>query len=162
MRVIKTTNYFLMAISFLVAMILTLLPLPSFAIWLRPQWIFAFLLFWVLSSPEQCGIGVAWVVGVLMSLIMGTPFAEQAIVFVLLIYLVLKIHPVIAHMPSWQQAGAIAILAVLNAMLQGVILGFTGHSTHVALYGLSAITTALVWPGLSVILNHFRPRAYIH
>ncbi|OGT44137.1 MAG: rod shape-determining protein MreD [Gammaproteobacteria bacterium RIFCSPHIGHO2_12_FULL_40_19] len=162
MRVIKTTNYFLMIISFLIAMILTLLPLPAFAVWLRPQWIFAFLLFWVLSSPMQCGIGVAWIVGVMVSLVTGTPFAEQAIVFVLLTYLVLKVHPIIAHMLPWQQAGAVALLAILNALLQGLILGFTGHTTHIALYSLSALTTALIWPGLSVILNRFRPRAYIH
>lgn len=162
MRVIKTTSYFLILTSFLIAIFLTIVPLPTFAIWLRPQWVFAFLLFWVLSSPVQCGIGLAWVVGVVVSLITGTPLAEQAIVFVLLTYLVLRIHPIIAYMPPWQQAGAIAILAIFNAVLQGLILGFTGHSTHIVLASLSALTTALIWPGLSKILNHFRPRAYIH
>ena len=162
MRVIKTTSYSLMVISFLIAIILTILPLPEWAVWLRPQWVFAFLMFWVLSSPMQCGIGVAWMVGVMVSLITGTPFAEQAIVFVLLTYLVLKIHPIVAYMLPLQQAGAIGLLAVLNAVLQGLILGFTGHSTHIGLYSLSAITTALIWPGFSLVLNRFRPRAFIH
>lgn len=162
MRVIKTTNYFFVMLSFLVAIILTIIPLPEWAVWLRPQWVFAFLLFWVIAAPSECGVGLAWLVGLMLSLVTGTPLAEQAIIFVLLTYVILKIHPIIAYMFPWQQAAVIGVFAACNAVLHGFILGFTGHSTHMGLYSLSAISTMLIWPAISAILNRLRPRAYIH
>lgn len=160
MRRIETTNIFLVALSLLIGIFLTIIPLPSFAIWLRPQWVFAILLFWVIASPTQCGIGTAFIVGLLMDLVTGTPMGAQALVFVVLVYITLKLHSAITHFPLIQQAGVVLIFTLLNVLLQGMILRMCGHSTHTGLYVLSAITTAIIWPWLSLILGRFRPSAY--
>ena len=162
MRRLQTTNVFLIALSFLIGIFLTIIPLPQWAIWLRPQFIFAILLFWVITSPSQCGVGTAFIVGLLMDLVTGTPIGEHAAVFVFLIYIVLKLHAAIMHFPPVQQAGVIAIFTAFNAILQSLILSFAGHSTHVGLYALSAITTAMIWPWLFALLDKLRPRAFIY
>lgn len=149
-----------MIFSLLIGVFLTIVPLPDWAMWLRPQWIFALLLFWVINASSQYGVGFAFMLGLLMDLITGTPMGEHALVFVLLTYIVLKSHAMIQHLSPWQQAGIVGILAVANAILQAMILGFAGHSTHVALYALSAIPTLLIWPCI-LLLNNFRPRVFI-
>ncbi|HLB56635.1 MAG TPA: rod shape-determining protein MreD [Coxiellaceae bacterium] len=161
MRRIETTNIFLISLSFLVGFIATIIPLPEWAIWLRPQFIFAILLFWTITSSSQCGIATAFFVGILMDLILGTPIGVHALSFVILIYIALKLHTIIAHFPAIQQAGAIAIFAIMNIFLQSMVLGFAGHSTHVGLSILSAITTAMLWPWLFGLLDRLRPRAMI-
>lgn len=158
----RDINYFLIAISFLIGVFLTIMPLPHWAIWIRPQWMFAILLFWVITLPLQCGVGLAWIVGILMDLITGTPLGEQAIIFVLLTYIILKIHSYIAHFSLLQQAVFIAIFSFFNIILEGLILGFAGHGTHIALHSLSAITTAIIWPLLFLILDKFQPRVFIY
>ena len=41
-------------------------------------------------------------------------------------------HPIIAHSPRWQQASFITIFSAANVLLQTIVLGFMGHSTHFA------------------------------
>lgn len=161
MRAFQETNVFLIALSFLAAIVLTILPLPHWAIWLRPQWVFAVLLFWVLTSSEQYGIATAWLVGILMDLVTGTPLGLQAFVFVALSYGVLRLRSIIEHLPIWQQASTIGVLVFLNGLLQGIGLSWMGHSAHIGLHTLSAITTTLTWPWISSALNQLRPRALI-
>lgn len=98
--------------------------------------------------------------GIVMDLMTGTPLGEHALVFVVFIYIVLKSHAMIQHLSPWQQAGVIGILTAANVILQGFILNLSGHSTHVMLYMLSAITTMLIWPWI-LTLNNFRSRAFI-
>lgn len=162
MRLDKEANYFLITMSFLIGIILTIIPLPHWVIWARPEWIFAILVFWVITLPLQCGVGIAWTVGVIADLITGTPLGEQTFTFVLLTYIILKLHAVIAPASPWQQAVMILIFTALNALLQGFILGFVGHSTHIGLTLWSAVTTAVVWPWLYMILDRLQPRKFIH
>jgi rod shape-determining protein MreD len=148
MRAVKPVNYFLMIVTMVAGIFLTIIPLPVWAIWLRPQFLLAILLFWVITAPARCGIILAWIVGITTDLIVGTPLCEHAIIFVLLTYIVLKTHSAIVHFPLAQQAVVIAILCLLSTILQGILLDIAGHSTHIMSYALSAVTTAMIWPWL--------------
>lgn len=152
------TNYFFIAFTFLVAIVLTIVPLPDWAIWLRPQWILAVLLFWIIAAPEQCGVGFAWVIGLIMDLMMGTPIGQQSLIFVFLAYLLLKFHAIVFHSPRWQQALFVGFFAVFDVVLHSLVLGFTGHSAHVELNGLSVFTTIVVWPWLYDLIDAMRPK----
>src|SRR3990167_5470767 len=96
MRQLPPTHYFLIAMTFLAGIFLTIIPFPQWIIWARPQWIFALTCYWILTSPSQCGLVAAWTAGFLMDLITGTPLGQQAFVFVLLAYFLLKIYPVVS------------------------------------------------------------------
>jgi rod shape-determining protein MreD len=161
MKAFQEPPVFLIALSFLVAIVLTILPMPHWAVWLRPQWVLAVLLFWVLNSSEQSGIATAWLVGILMDLVTGTPLGLQAFVFVVLSYCALRLRVIITHLPIWQQASAIGVLIFLNGLLKGIGLSWMGHSAHIGLHVLSAITTMLIWPWIASALNQLRPRALI-
>ena len=161
MRPFQETNVFLITMSFLVAIVLMILPLPHWAVWLRPQWVFAVLLFWLLTPSEQFGIGAAWVAGISMDLVSGTPLGLQAFVFVALSYGVLRLRLIIGYLPIWQQATVVGMFVFLNGLLQGIGLSWMGHGVHIGLYMLSAITTALMWPWLFSALDQLRPRALI-
>lgn len=161
MRSAQPTNYFLIILTFLMGLFLTILPVPQSIVWFWPQWMFALLLFWVITSPMQCGVLLAFIVGLWMDIVTGTAFGQHAFVFVLLSYIALKNHSVIVHFPLFQQGLIVGIFAMMNVFLQGFVLHFTGHTTHDALNLFSALTTFLLWPLLFVILDNLRPRALI-
>lgn len=160
-KALLPTNYFLIMLTFLVGLFLTIIPLPHWAIWARPQFMLAILLFWAISSPSQCEMATAFFVGVLMDLVVGTTPGQHALVFVLLVYVLIKCHAIVVHLPQWQQAVAIGVFAGLNGLCQGLILGWMGHSVHLALQGLSAVTTIMIWPLLFSMLDRLRPKAFI-
>lgn len=152
------TSYFFIVFTFLVAIVLTIIPFPEWAIWFRPQWILSTMLFWIIVAPEQCGVGFAWIVGLVMDLLLGTPIGQQSLIFVFLAYLLLKFHAVVFHSPQWQQACFVGCFAVFDVIFHSMILGFTGHSTHIVLNGLSVFTTIVIWPWLYGLLDAMRPK----
>lgn len=160
MYYLRKINLSLIASSFLVAIFLTIIPLPEWGVWARPQWVLAVLLYWVFTMPAQCGVILAWCAGLLMDLITGTTPGQQAFIFVFLAYFVLKYHLLIAHFPLWERSGVIALFALTNVLFQSGILKMTGHSTHIELYSLSALTTFLVWPLISIILDRLQPKVF--
>src|SRR5262245_10311688 len=110
-------------LSFLLGMILEVLPLPHWAIWIRPNWVFLILLFWVLSQPQYVGLFVAFVVGILMDLLTGTLLGQHAFVFCFVVYLAMIFQPRLKSFPLGQQFGIIFMLNLLQLALQCWILG---------------------------------------
>ncbi len=95
-------SIFIISLSFLVGMILLILPLPAWASWWRPSWVFLILVYWMLAMPYRVGVGAAWLVGLIVDLLLGTPLGMHAFVFTLLGYFVLKFNPQLRNFPMCQ------------------------------------------------------------
>ena len=52
--------------SFMVAIILTLLPMPDWTVWLRPAWVLMVLIYWTMVLPYRVNVGTAWCVGIVL------------------------------------------------------------------------------------------------
>lgn len=162
MRTAKSNHPFLITVSFLIAIVLTLLPLPEWAIWIRPQWVLSLLIYWILAAPDRCNIGFSFTIGLFLDILTGTPLGLQAFVFVLFAFFVLHYQRAIARFSVWQKACVAGVFAMINALVQGWLLVWLDHGAFHLLYVLSAVTTCLVWPFFSIILDRLRPRVLIH
>lgn len=140
-------------LSFLVGFILTIVPLPNWALWARPQWVFLILLFWVLAKPQMVGVFAAFFVGLFMDLLTGTLLGQHAFAFTAVIYLVIAFHPQLKLFPLWQQLGTIFVLTVLQLALQCWILGIVGELPKTWGYWLSGVTSMLIWPWFYFLLK---------
>ena len=160
MRNTKQNPYWLVCASILAGALLTIFPLPAWAIWWRPQWLLMIVLFWVITFPDRYGVGVAWVAGIVMDIMIGTPLGLHALVYVVVTYVALKFHQLLLHSPRFQQALLVGFFAGMGVLLQGIVSHFLGQSVHVWHQELSAITTVLFWPLLSFLLEKSRPHEY--
>ncbi len=142
--------------SFLVGFLLSILPLPSWAAWARPEWVFLILMFWVIEVPEWIGIGTAWIIGLVLDLLSGTVLGQHAFVFTLIAYMVIKFQPQLRNFPMWQQSLTMLVLALFNLVAQYWILGFVGSSPGTWVYWLSAVTSVMIWPWMSMLLRECR------
>lgn len=148
-------KYFLILFSFMLGIILTILPLPHWAIWLRPQWMMMIVLFWVMMMPFQCGVIFAWIVGLLTDLIVDAPLCAHALGFVILTYFFLKFQRIIFHAPLFQQTFYIGLFAVASVFLQSIVFHLSGYTVYLGFNLLSVLTTMIVWPGVCYFLNGF-------
>ncbi|OGT26703.1 MAG: rod shape-determining protein MreD [Gammaproteobacteria bacterium RIFCSPLOWO2_02_FULL_42_14] len=162
MRLVKSNSYFLIVTSFLASFFLMMLPLPHALVWLRPPFTFIFLMYWMLASPERCNLGFAFCVGLFLDMLVGTPLGLHALVFVLIGFFVLKYAKAVVHFSLWQQAGAVALLAGSHVLIQGWLLTWFDHRAFHIVHLLSAATTFLIWPPLSLLLDRLRPRVLAH
>jgi rod shape-determining protein MreD len=55
-------NLLIIATTFLVALMLTLLPMPEWTVWARPAWVLLALIYWSMYTPYIVNVGVAWFV----------------------------------------------------------------------------------------------------
>lgn len=139
--------------SLVIAVLLSIFILPSWAQYFRPQWLLMVLIYWALFSDDKVGVFVAWCFGVLLDLLQGSILCEHAIGMVIVIYIVLKLQRQIRMFPVWQQAGAVLILNLLYLGIIFWIQSVVSKAPTSWMFWFSAFTTALLWPWLVAILN---------
>jgi rod shape-determining protein MreD len=148
----------LIGLTFIVAMMLLVLPFPDWVVWYRPAWVFMVLIFWMMVSPDRVGIGVAWFVGLFLDLLTGTMLGQHALVLSLIAYFMLKFQAQIHSFPIWQQTLLVFFLMILYVGLQYWLMALMGLGPDTWKYGLSILTTTLLWPWVSLLLTDFQYR----
>jgi rod shape-determining protein MreD len=146
-------NWLAIFITVLVAMILTVLPMPTWMIWLRPAWVLLVLIYWAVVMPTYMGVGIAWVTGLIVDLLSGTILGEHAFAYTVVLYLVSRIHIRLRMSPLLQQSISILLFVLIYQFVLYCIQGFIGELPSSHLYWLSAVTSMLFWPWLFVILR---------
>ena len=153
------SRYFVMlTVSLLLAMILTIIPLPAWAVWARPNWVLLVLIFWVAVSPLRVSVGTAFIVGLILDLLTGTLFAQHAFSFCVLAYVAIKLQQVLRVSPLWQQTLLIFLLAMFNLALQLWIMNIAGVPVTTVWYWISAPVSAIVWPWVTLLLHNYSVR----
>jgi rod shape-determining protein MreD len=144
--------------SLFIAVVLTILPLPDWAAWARPLWVLMVLIYWVLALDYRVGVGVAWLMGILLDILGGTLFGEHALAMTIVIYIVTKLQRQIRIAPLMQQALIVFILSAIYLGIMYVCLGLTNRLPSNFLYWLPIFITVLFWPWLFIILRDCRRR----
>jgi rod shape-determining protein MreD len=143
-------------LSFVVALILTLLPMPDWTIWLRPAWVLLVLIYWAMTVPNKVGVGSAWVMGLIVDLLQGTLLGEHALAFTFVIYLVNRIHIRLSMYPLMQQGLSILGFVLIYQFIIFCIQGFIGEIPRSHLYWLASLTSMILWPWLYVLMRDWR------
>ena len=147
----------LIVTTFLIAMSLMILPLPSFALYAKPQWVFVVLLFWLIFSPKKIGPISAWCVGLYVDLLMGDVLGEHALIFVLFAYVVQRFLRFIQVMPVWQQMVGVGMATFFSVVTQVVILKLTSSLLLSWQLLFPIIINMLIWPWLYFLCRDSRP-----
>ncbi len=147
---------FAICMTLLLALVLALLPMPDWAIWLRPVWVLMVLMYWAMMTPYRVGVGVAWIVGLLVDALSGTLLGEHALAFTIVIYFVSRMHIRLRMFPLLQQSLSMFIFVLLYQFILYCIQGFIGELPGSPLYWLAPITSMLLWPWLFILMRDFR------
>ena len=139
-------NFSPIALSLLVALILTILPLPIWMMWVSPPWILLVLIYWVLHDSYRVGVGMAWGMGMLMDLLCGTLLGEHALALTIVIYIVLRMRMRLCMYPLLQQGASIFCFTLLYLFILYTIQGFLNAAPGSALYWVAALSSLLCWP----------------
>lgn len=142
--------------SSLFAAILTLVKLPDWLFYFRPDWIALVAIYWVLMTPDRVALGYGCLNGILLDLILVKPFGLHAIPFVILSYLVASWSSQIRVLSLWQQCLFIAVLILAMKALVGMIASFTTDFVFTGYYWLSTLGNLLFWPVITIVFRDLR------
>ncbi len=146
----------IIAATLLIALWLSIMPLPEWARWARPEWVALVLIYWVLALPHRVGVGVAFVTGLVLDLIEGAPPGQNAFALVVIAYLGLILYQRMRMYALWQQAGIVFVLIGLNQLLCHWVQTLTTKVMPTMLFLLPALMSALIWPTVMLTLRKIR------
>lgn len=146
-------------LSFLVAFILTSLPLPEAVNRFRPNWLGLVLAYWCLALPQQIGIVTGWLLGLLLDATRGALLGQHALALALLAFLTLRWHRRLQRTPLWLQSGAIGLLLLPHQALLAWIDGMAGYPPPALAPVLTPVLgSLLLWPWVCIVLHDLQRR----
>ena len=92
MHSISFRGYLIIFLSFFLALVLTILPVPQWVMVFYPQWLLLVLLYWIIALPHRIGLVVAWCLGILLDGLYGTVLGEHALAFTVIAYIAEKLY----------------------------------------------------------------------
>lgn len=146
----------LILLSFIVAFMLTVVPLPEFMQFIRPEWSALVLLYWCMALPDRIGVGIGWIVGLLLDVLTGTLLGQHALAMTVIAYLIINLHQRIRIFPLWQQAAIIWMLLNLYQLLLLWFDGITGQPPKGLQFWLPPISGMILWPVVFILLRRLR------
>lgn len=156
MYYLQPSQWAIILTSYLMAFLLTILPLPSWAVWFRPDWVLMVVIFWVLSVPTRINLGTAWLMGFILDGLSGSVLGQHALALTLVTYLVVKFQQRLQFFPLWQQAILVGLLDVFYKSVILLVQGFVGELSYNGLVWLSCFMTLLLWPWLFIVMRDLR------
>jgi rod shape-determining protein MreD len=152
-------NYWIaVPVSILVALVLTLLPMPEWTVWLRPAWVMMVLIYWSMTSPQYVNVGTAWMVGIILDVLNGPLLGEHALALVVVTFFVVRMHSQLRMYPILQQAIWVCLFVLLYQFVLFCVQGFIGELPKTWLYWSSSATSMLLWPWVYTIMRDYRRR----
>lgn len=160
MNTARHQNGWVIAVSFIMALLLTIVPMPGWTVTLRPEWVVLVLIYWCMALPQRVGVGIAWVVGLVLDVLQGTLLGQHALSLSVVAFLTLKLHQRVRFFPMWQQALIVLLLIALHQLLILWVEGINGQPSQSWSYWLPSLSSMVLWPALFVVLRG--ARRYYH
>jgi rod shape-determining protein MreD len=130
----------------LIAVVLTLLPLPQWLSILWPNLVLLTVLYWSTMTPAVGGVLIGFASGLALDVLGGTQLGQHAFAFSVLTYLAIKLHLLTRAKPIFEQAIFVLLGLVLYEAILWMIDGFSSRSTGSWLRWLHITSGAILWP----------------
>ena len=148
-----------MAASIIVALLLTIMPVPAAVAPFRPDWVALVLIYWSMMLPRNYSVGTAWAVGLILDVAHGTLLGQHALALVAVVYLTSRFHLLMRVFPMSQLTLTALVLLTVYQFLLFWINGVAGIEVPAASYWGPVLSGTLLWPLLAIALSGAaRPR----
>lgn len=154
----SSNRLWLVWLTFAIALLLSVAPLPKFMQIGRPLWLALFLTYWTLALPQRVGMTTAWVLGLAEDVLYGTPLGQNALILTLVTFLVLSLQQRLRMFPMWQQCLVLLVVYGLAQLVQLWLHALTGNRAPTLAFILPAVVSALLWPWVLVALRGLHHR----
>ncbi|MCA1779390.1 MAG: rod shape-determining protein MreD [Xanthomonadaceae bacterium] len=154
----KQTRSPALPLSLILALLLSIFPLPDVVAAWRPHWVALILIYWHIESGSLHGLGHAFVLGIVLDLMTGSLLGQHALGLIIINFLVARYRNRIRFFPPWQQALAVGALLFNERIVQLWIIGLLQRGWPDWSWWLPPLIGMLIWPWLFLMLDAIRWR----
>lgn len=138
-------NRRLVYFSLVAALILQLLPFSGTLLQIKPDFLLLALLFWLLRAPSICNIGMAWSAGILMDLVTGDLFGQNALAYAITAFLAVMYQRRLILFTTLQQSVYVFLLLFVNQVILLLLKSFSGSEYFGWTYFVPSFTGIMLW-----------------
>ena len=146
----------IIVLSFAVALLLTIIPMPDGLRAWRPDWVGLTLIFWCLALPYRVSVGSGFIVGLFVDTVTGTLLGQHALALSLIAYVCVRLHQRIRLYPVWQQTLTVLVLLILHQMITLWVDRTIGRPALPLSYWAPSLAGMLLWPLIHQLLTTLR------
>jgi len=146
-------------ITFIVGLMLTVMPLADSVEPFRPDWLALVVIFWAMQLPRTWSVGSAWIIGIVLDVSYGTLLGQHALALCVIAFATVRFHLLMRVFPLSQLSATIFALLALYQFILFWVNGVAGVSAPTITYWAPVITGTLVWPFLFMFLSGVRYRS---
>jgi rod shape-determining protein MreD len=136
----------LVYVTALIALMLTVLPLPQALSILWPYFLVLVVLYWSTMAPRAGGIFIGFLAGLCLDVLHGTQLGEHALALSFLTYVAIRFHLLTRAKPIFEQCLFVLAAMFVYEGLLWAIDGWTGQTVNSWTRWPPVLTSTLVWP----------------
>ncbi len=150
------SSYLIILLTFLVALMASIMPLPLSVDAFRPDWVLVVLLYWCLALPTRVNVITAWVMGFILDVLLGSTLGVHAGAMAISVYIVAGNFQKIRNFSVWQQAMIVGVLSALYHLIVFWLQRFLTDAIFLPSYLYPVLTTIVLWPWAFLLLRKIR------
>jgi rod shape-determining protein MreD len=139
----------------LLALALTILPLPELILALRPPWVLILVLYLQFFLPDYFNIVILLLIGLVLDVLLSTMIGEHAFALSLVSWIASNKARRFRLYTISQQMVLVGFFSLLYQMLILMIDTSLGYHTRFMISLGSAVISILLWPWLRVLADEF-------
>ncbi|MEE3198372.1 MAG: rod shape-determining protein MreD [Pseudomonadota bacterium] len=132
--------------TLIIALLLSILPLPEVIVSFRPDWVAIILVYWSLFRPGYFGFLTAFWLGLALDALYGSLLGQHALALLTVTYIARHFHLRIRVFPIWQMSVTILALLALYEFLLFWADGVAARSVPAVDRWAPVVIGALLWP----------------
>jgi rod shape-determining protein MreD len=132
--------------TLIVALLLSILPLPEVIVSFRPDWVAIVLVYWSLFKPGHFGFLTAFWLGLALDTLYGSLLGQHALALLTVTYIARHFHLRIRVFPIWQMSVTVLALLALYEFLLFWADGVAARTVPVVDRWVPVAIGALLWP----------------
>lgn len=146
-------------ITFVVALMLTIMPLPGAIDPFRPDWVALLVIFWAMQLPRTWSVGTAWIIGIIVDVTQGTLLGQHALALCCIAFITVRFHLLMRVFPLSQLTATVFAVLALYQFLLFWINGVAGVTAPAVTYWGPVIVGTVLWPMIYSVLSGVRYRS---
>jgi rod shape-determining protein MreD len=153
-------SWFVPALSLVLTLALSLVPLPHAISAFRPDWVAVVLLYWSLTAPRRFSLLTAFWMGIVLDTLSGSLLGQHALALLVIVYLAERLHLRIRVFPVSQLGLTVLGLLGLYEFILFWIDGVAGRTVPLAERWGPPLAGTLVWLAMLAVFDSGRREAH--
>lgn len=149
-------NGIIILLTFLLALMVSIMPMPLSIDAFRPDAVLVVLLYWSIALPHRVNVITAGMIGLALDVLLGGTLGIHAAAMAVVVYIASVNCQKIRNFSLWQQSLIIGVLAALYHLLVFWLQRFITDIIFLPSYLYPVASTIVLWPWLFLLLRKVR------